>query len=706
MVLVPLVLVALIAAKTRRYSRSVAAFMAADRVAGRYLVAAASGEAGFGAISAVAAFEQFFVAGFTLSWWLQANNAVWLFILLSGFVIYRYRESRVMTMAQFFEVRYSKAFRLFAGALAFGSGLIAYGIYPAVGGRFFVYFCGFPDTLHLPGGLTVPTYAVVMTLLLTPGVLMTCVGGQLTLMIVDCVEGIISLVFYLFVAVALVWMFAWTDVSRAMRDRPAGQSLFNPFNTSATQDFNLWFMLIAIFAAAYGWQSSQAGHGFRSAAVNAHEQKMGAILGPWRNEARTLMLTILCTSAYCFLHHPRFAAGAAAVRQALAHIENPALRTQMEVPAALGIMLPTVIRGMFAAIMFFALISTDATMMHSWGTILVQDLIVPLRKRPMDTRQHLRALRLAVVGVAGFAFLFSLLFKQTQYILMFFAFAGALFSGAGAAIIGGFYWKRGTTAGAWGAMVGGASLSVAGVVLQQNWQPAVYPWLASNAPGFLAGSRYWLEDVVSAHVYSLNWTVGPEKFPFSGQWVLCFAVSLSILLYVGLSLLTCREEFNLDRMLHRGKWAVAGEHHVAPTTGRPRRSSWRLLLGITPEFTRGDMGVSLSLFIYRFAWFVVFAVVTAWNVARPWPEQWWVNFFHLTSVVLPFVLGVVVTVWFTWGSLRDLRDLFVRLNAVRVNPLDDGTVVGHRNLADEAPKVAVPAAVVPPPEAKAEVASR
>ena len=289
MVLVPLGFIALVIVKTRKYTRSVAAFMSADRIAGRFLVATATGEAGYGAVWVVAYFEQFYVGGFTQVWWLLANNAIWLFILLSGFIVYRYRESRVMTMAQFFEVRYSKAFRLFAGGLAFVSGMLTYGIYPAVGGRFFVYFCGFPETIHL-GGHVIPTYVVVMLLLLLPGMLITCVGGQLTLMIVTCLEGIASLIFFMVIAATLIILFSWHDVSTSMLAVPQGHSLFNPFNSSATQDFNMWFILIAIFANAYGWQSNQAGHGFRSAAINAHEQKMGAILGPWCNEVRTLML--------------------------------------------------------------------------------------------------------------------------------------------------------------------------------------------------------------------------------------------------------------------------------------------------------------------------------------------------------------------------------------------------------------------------------
>src|SRR5436190_10634680 len=175
---VPIALVGLVATKTRRYTRSVADFMAASRCAGRYLVATAQGEASYGAANIVAQFELFFLAGFTYAWWLTFNNIVWLFILLSGFIIYRYRESRVMTLAQFFEIRYSKAFHVFAGSLVFISGLLAYGIYPAVGARFFVFFCGFPQTFNLLGTQT-PTFIPVMIVLLLPGVLLTTMGGQL-----------------------------------------------------------------------------------------------------------------------------------------------------------------------------------------------------------------------------------------------------------------------------------------------------------------------------------------------------------------------------------------------------------------------------------------------------------------------------------------------------------------------------------------------
>src|SRR5690606_18353340 len=103
-----------------------------------------------------------------------------------------------------------------------------------------------------------------------------------------------------------------------------------------------------------------------------------------------------------------------------------------------------------------------------WGSILVQDVVLPFRRRPLTPRRHLRLLRLSIACVAAFSFGFSLLISQTQYVAMFLTLTGAIFmAGAGAAIIGGLYWPRGTTAGAWAAMITGAAVAAAGTIIKQ-----------------------------------------------------------------------------------------------------------------------------------------------------------------------------------------------------------------------------------------------
>jgi SSS family solute:Na+ symporter len=322
-------------------------------------------------------------------------------------------------------------------------------------------------------------------------------------------------------------------------------------------------------------------------------------------------------------------------------------------------------------------------MMHSWGTIFVQDIVVPLRKRPMATKQHVNLLRAAVVGVALFAFCFSALIPQTTYINMFLAITSAVFMGAGACIIGGFYWKRGTTSAAWAAMIGAALVALVGETLAQTWKPWLYPWLAQNAAGFLQSSDAVLR-AISNTIPNLNWHVVPSEFFLNRMWITCFAALTAIVAYVGATFLTYRQPFNLDRMLHRGPYAIAGEHKIAESAMGRRKFSFKTLVGITPEFTTSDKAISLSLFGYRIAWFVVFAVITIWNIPQAWrwSEASWIAFWRVTAIWLPFVIAIVMVVWFTWGGLRDIKQLFARLRTAQRDALDDGTVVGHENLDD------------------------
>jgi len=80
------------------------------------------------------------------------------FILaMSGWVLYRYRQTRALTMAQFLEMRYSRRFRVFTGFVAFGAGLVNYGVFPSINARLIIYFCGLPDHVNLLG-LSVGTF--------------------------------------------------------------------------------------------------------------------------------------------------------------------------------------------------------------------------------------------------------------------------------------------------------------------------------------------------------------------------------------------------------------------------------------------------------------------------------------------------------------------------------------------------------------------
>ncbi|HMP76980.1 MAG TPA: sodium:proline symporter [Kiritimatiellia bacterium] len=626
----------------QRYMKSVADFLSGRRLAGRYLLTVSKGEMQAGAVVFVAMFEMIGEAGFTTSWWLQLQAPVALLVAISGFVIYRYRETRAMTLAQFFELRYSKRFRVFTGCLGFLAGVLNFGIIPSVAARFLVYFWQLPSEFQFLG-FTIPTFMALMGIFLGITLFITLVGGLITVMITDCIEGILSQLFYLAIIAALLVMFNWQEIAEALGNRPPGQSMLNPFDSMSLKNFNLWYILIATFTGVYGTMAWQNASAYNAAALNAHESRMSNILGRWRDSGRLAVITLLAVCAFTFLVHPDFTTPSTGANELIAGIENPQVQKQMRIPIALSHLLPIGIKGLLCAVLLMGIVGGDSTHLHSWGGIFVQDVLVPLRKKPFGPTQHIRALRWAIVAVAVFAFLFGSLFKQTEYIFMWWSVTmGIYIGGAGAAIIGGLYWKKGTAAGAWTAMITGSVLSTSGIVARQ---------------------------------------LIPD-FPLNGQQIALVAILTSITLYVVISLLTCREPFNMDRLLHRGAYAkVAAKLGDEPVIeAATKKSLLGRVIGVDGSFTRGDKIVSVGLLIWGLFWFGVMLVGTAWNLIAPWSLATWSTYNHIVGIGIPILMALITGIWFTWGGLKDIRALLRRLRDHAVNHLDDGTVVGHQNL--------------------------
>ncbi|MFA5865068.1 MAG: hypothetical protein WC975_10335 [Phycisphaerae bacterium] len=667
---VPMLIVAAIGIKTQRHIKGVSDFMTGGRAAGRYLLTTSEFVAGMGLVTAVAMFEASYQSGFAYSGpWGVLLTPLFLALTLTGYLIYRYRETRVMTMAQFFEVRYSKRFRVFTGFLAASSGILNYGIFPAVGGRFFVYFCGLPEKTAILGhyypALQVPTFAIIMFIFLSVALVLIFLGGQLTILVTDAVQAIFCYLMFAVVSITILFMFSKSQMMQVLEAHTPGKSFINPWDIDKLQDFNLWFWLIGTFGGIYAMMAWQGTQGFNASAASPHEAKMGKILATFRSGFSGIMFTVVILAAMVYLNHPNYAAGAQAVHQELARIDNAALRTQLMVPIALAHLLPPGIKGCFCAIMLFLLVTTDVSYLHSWGSILVQDCVLPFRKKPFSPKTHIRLICLAITAVTLYAFVFSLLFYQTTYILMFFALTATIYlGGAGACIVGGLYWKKGTAAGAWGAMLTGAVLAVLGFIGDRYWT-SIHPTLLAWFPGSV-----WL----AAH---------GAKFPINGQWIWGIAMIMAIAVYVLLSLLTCRADFNLNRMLHRGQYAVDAQGNPLPRPETPPLK-WRSFIGIDPDMSLGDKRLTYFTFSWTYFWWLVGMVILVWNLvpAWRWTTHGFAEWFFFNTYTIGIVLGLVTTVWFTWGGIRDLRRLFVTLRTQQRNVFDDGRVVDHHNAGE------------------------
>ncbi len=642
LICLPLAGLLFVALYTRKYMKGVADFLSGGRMAGRYLLAVAKGEQGVGAVVFVALFEMISKSGFILAWWGWLSVPVTLIVGISGWVIYRFRETRALTLAQFFEVRYSKPFRVFTGFLGFAAGMANFGIIPIVGARFMTYFLGLPQTLSLFGWV-IPTHIPLMALLLGITLALTLSGGLITLMITNCLEGITSMVLFLVIIASLLMMFSWVEISQVLQNQPAGQSLLNPFDSMGLKDFNIWYVLMGLFGAVYrtmAWQNQGA---YTTAAVTAHESRMGGIMANWKGLGNGAVITLLAVCAMTYLAHPDFAVQSVAAKAEISQIAEPQLQAQMSLPIAVVHMLPMGIKGLLCIILLMGVFGGDGTHLLSWGSLFIQDVIVPLRKKPFPPKEHIRLLRWAMTGVAVFAFLFGCFFKQTEYIAMWWVVTESLYvGGAGVAIIGGLYWKKGTTAGAWAGLLTGSGLVTSGIIARQIWG---------------------------------------EGFPLNGAQISFFGSIAACLVYGLVSVLTCRENFNMDRMLHRGVYAVESEKIFQ--TKSKKHVTWGKLIGLDEHFTFGDKLLAGGLFGWSMIWFGVFVVGTIWNLIAPWPITVWSNFWFVVGIGIPVFFAFVTAIWFTWGGVRDMRLFFRRLREERVDDLDNGMVVNHHNLDEK-----------------------
>lgn len=613
----------------RPFMRSVADFLAAGRTAGRYMLSVAQGIAMLGAITVVGFLEQNYVAGFGLTWWGLSTAVVVLVVTATGFVIYRFRETRCLTLAEFFERRYSRRFRIFMGMLACFSGIVNFGIFPAVGARFFVHFIGLPDSIRV-AGVALETFPLVMAALLSTALLFVFHGGQVAVIITDFVQGLFVNLVFLVVTLYLLSTVSWEQVLSALGTAPADASLLNPFRTSQVEDFNFWYFLIGTVGVVYVVMSWQGAQGYNASAKSAHEAKMGAVLSNWRSIPQTLFLLVVPVVAWTVLHHPDFAPQAARAGEMLAGVESETIANQLRVPSVLTTVLPAGLMGAFTAVMLTAFLSTHDTYLHSWGSIFIQDVVMPFRRRPFTPEAHMRALRLSITGVAVFIFLFSLLFRQSQYIFLFFAITGAIFAGgSGAVLIGGLYWRGGTTSAAWSAMITGSSIAVSGIVLHQ----------------------------------------AVDDFPINGQVFWGIAMAASTLVYVTVSLLGRKRPFDLDRLLHRGARALPGERPVEGS--RPRSGLRALSLG--PEATRGDRAIYVATYAWIGLWTLVFVAGTAWNLSTDVSDAAWGRFWRI-YVFAQATAAALVIVWFTVGGVRDIRRMLGDLRTAGRDDSDDGWV--------------------------------
>lgn len=746
--LIPLAVIVSLAIYARRYIRGVVDYIAVGRVAGRYVISVGDMEAALGVISLVALVEVKYLTGYSLAYWELLSIPVGIIMSLTGYCTYRFRETKALSNGQFLEMRYSKSFRICGSVMRIAGEMLTNAIGPAIAANFFIYFLGLPHRVDI-FGFNVPMFAIVAGTVITLSLIVMWPGGRLSLLITDCFQGLICYPIFVVIVFFVITKFSWSqEISPVMLDRVAHQSFFNPFDISELREFNLLAVTIVIFNRIFS-KGTFLGNDTTGAGRTPHEQKMAGILGTWRNGFSVLMCLFVAVTIITVMSHVNFSGVSHKVRQQLServsdqlitdkkvkgkldeaisklpphnhiigkdkplsqtqNLDTPYMETakktlkevypengravfqkyrtlyhQMMMPMALRNIFPIGILGLFCLLMVMLMLSTDDSRIFNASSAIIQDLVIPFRKTPLTPEQHLKLLRYGSLAVAFIFFLCSLFFSQIDYIRMFTTIMVAIWtSGGGAVILFGLYSRFGTTAGAYAALVFGSGTTITGILIQRNWADIVYPFLEKHQ--WVDGVTRFFAAVSSPFNPYIDWQINPYKFPMNSYELMLIANILGVSAYIIVSLLTYKEPFNLDRLLHRGIYDTEGK--AALRTPWTVKTVFGKLIGITPEYTRGDKIIAWSVFIYCFVYQIgiCFVAVLIWNIISPWPAIWWSHYFYITSILVSAVIGVISTVWFLTGGIIDLRRLFRDLQNRKANPLDNGMVSGNVSLADQA----------------------
>lgn len=740
--IIPMAALIWMAFYSRRYARGVVDYLAAGRIAGRYVISVGDLTAGLSVITLVAGCEQNYQTGFAVGFWGAVTAPVGVFIALTGYCMYRWRETRCLSMGQFLEMRYgSKFFRVFCATLRTIAEMVTNAIGPAIATNFFIYYLGLPHKIMICG-VNLPCYAIIVALCLILALMFILPGGRISLLITDCVQGLLCYPVFVVIVGYIILNFSWTyDIAPVMWNRVPGQSFMNPYDVSELRDFNIFALIVSLCGSVLnraGW----IGNDTSGAAKTPHEQKMAGVLGSWRNGFSWMMILLLAIVVIVFMTSPhfvgknRFDTNSTEVRQELSakvleeaipndealrakiiakvkevpsrvtqeYIDSPnsqqknldtpyfdtvrqelgdtpegryqfqkfrSLYQQMMMPTVVAKIFPVGMLGLFCLLMVMLLISTDDSRIFNASSTLMQDVILPMFKGHLPQAKHLLYLRLMTIGVAVFFLIVSLFFAQLDYINMFTTIMCSLWlGGAGPIMVFGLYSRFGNLTGAWCAIIFGSGTSLAGLILQRTWALTVYPFLEKM--GWVEGLNNFLVTVSSPFNPWIEWSMDPVKFPINSFEIYFISMILSVGGYVIGSYLTYKP-YDLDKLLHRGKYADGPE---------PVKEKWTLrnifskIIGITPEYTRGDRIIAYSVFFYSVVYSVgiVFFGIVIWNAIWPWPHSWWTVKFFITTLLIPGIVGVISTIWFMIGGSIDAIHLFRDLKKRVEDPNDNGQI--------------------------------
>ncbi len=436
----------------RKFIRNMNDFVVAGRGLGVCLGIATMTGTELGLITVMYSAQKGFTGGFSAFHIAVAAGVVTFVVGVTGFFVYRLRELEVLTIPEFYERRFNRRTRILGGAMMALGGILNMGLFLKVGSMFIVGITGLSSTSWaLPA---------VMIFLITLVLIYTCLGGMVSVVIADYVQFVVLSFGLLLTCFLAVRSLGWSDIFVAV-EQHMGRAGFDP--TVAESGFGweymIWMGFLGLVSCGI-WPTSVA----RALAMESPgDVKRQYMFGSISYLIRFLIPYFWGICAFVFIMKDAtlsqlFFPGGYPPPEMLPEGAQ-AIDNLYGMPLFLGRILPAGLIGLITASMVAAFMSTHDSYLLCWASVLTQDVIAPLcqvRGKELQPATRVTLSRFLIVLIGLYVLYWGLVYEGKDDVWDYMAVTGAIyFSGAFALMLGGLYWKRASSTGAFLALLTG-----------------------------------------------------------------------------------------------------------------------------------------------------------------------------------------------------------------------------------------------------------
>jgi SSS family solute:Na+ symporter len=449
-----IVLVFLSGILMKRFVSGIGDYLVADRTMGFNLGLISMMCTEIGMITYVYYAELGYKAGFASLIIAFPPMLVYFFLGRTGFIIKPLLEMKIMTIPEFFSNRFNMGVRFYLGILMAVGGILNFGVFPGVEAKFINTVSGIPE------GYVLVTMVVLLTLVL----IYTLLGGMVSVILTNYIQYILLSFGMVFITVYGIYIIGWDNIVNTVTVK-FGEKGVNPFFPSLIKgEFGIGFLVWQILewtAILVAWQAISL------RLFSSKDSKTGMKIYKWSGLMflfRGILPIFWGIMAFAYFTEPVSGLDA--------------------LPLFIKAIVPSGVMGLIFAGLLAASMSTYASYLLSWSSVVSQDIIgviiKSITKREMSSEKQLVISRFTVAAVMIFIIWWSLFHKLEGYLYFYLQMTGMLFlPGALVSLALGVYWKKAQSTGAYLAFTLGAIPPLLYLVLSEevkNEWASVFGW--------------------------------------------------------------------------------------------------------------------------------------------------------------------------------------------------------------------------------------